>query len=161
MVAASESESPPAVAALAERGTLPKSARVLERRDFDKIHRRGIRLHTPAFTVVACRTVVPGGTSARFGCAVSRKVGNAVVRNRLKRLMRELFRRSRARLPPTDLVVILRPEAAALTRGGLAAMAEVLLPELERASEQAMRSEGRKRRRGKGPRSSSGNGRPR
>ena len=52
---------------------------------------------------------------ARLGVTVSRKVGNSVVRHRLKRRVVEVFRRSpvRAGLPAWDFVVHLKPEAAA------------------------------------------------
>jgi ribonuclease P protein component len=133
---------------LSGRGAFPKSARVLQRREFDKIHQRGVRVHGPDFTVVACRSVDPAAKGARFGCAVSRKVGNAVVRNRLKRLMREVFRQCRWSLPKVDLVVILRPAAAARARGGLDDLARDLIPAFERASREALsgaRSRGRRR----------------
>ena len=46
----------------------------------------------------------------RLGITVTRKVGNAVVRNRIKRAVRELFRRNRDLLTrPVDLVVHARP----------------------------------------------------
>lgn len=54
----------------------------------------------------------------RLGVTVSRKVGNAVVRNRVKRRIREWFRREGAQQAPgLDLVVIARPPAARLASG--------------------------------------------
>jgi ribonuclease P protein component len=48
----------------------------------------------------------------RFGLAVSRKVGNAVVRNRVKRWIREVLRVDGRGLGGHDVVVIARPAAA-------------------------------------------------
>ncbi len=51
--------------------------------------------------------------SGRIGVTVSRKVGVAVVRNRVKRWIRECFRRQRGDFPSQlDLVVVARPAAA-------------------------------------------------
>jgi ribonuclease P protein component len=47
----------------------------------------------------------------RIGLTVSRRVGNAVVRNRWKRLLREAFRLSQHELPPLDLVCVVRGQA--------------------------------------------------
>lgn len=49
---------------------------------------------------------------SRLGITASRKVGNAPVRNRVRRLVREFFRRSRTDIvPPRDIVVIAKPGA--------------------------------------------------
>ncbi len=70
---------------------------------------------------------------SRLGITVTKKVANAVERNRLKRLVREAFRTAGAHLPPgLDLVVIAKPAAAKLP--GRTALAELrqLLGSLER-----------------------------
>jgi len=53
----------------------------------------------------------------RLGITATRKVGNAVVRNRLRRCCREVYRRyrRRAELPALDIVVNLRPRAAGVS----------------------------------------------
>lgn len=57
----------------------------------------------------------------RVGLTVSRRVGDAVVRNRVKRRLREWFRRHRDECPAgKDLVVIARPAAAAAPADELA-----------------------------------------
>jgi ribonuclease P protein component len=94
-------------------GSYPKAARIRRRRDFLTLQREGQRRHT-AHLVVVRRP----GTAAvsRLGVTVSSRIGNAVVRNRVKRLVREVFRQSRAALvPPIDLVVIAKPGADTLT----------------------------------------------
>jgi ribonuclease P protein component len=52
-----------------------------------------------------------GRTLARVGITVSSKVGGAVVRNRVKRKLREAIRHEIAGLPAVDLVLVARPSA--------------------------------------------------
>ena len=49
-----------------------------------------------------------------MGLTVSRKIGNAVVRNSVKRKIREYFRRSKHLIPHLDLVVVARPGSGKL-----------------------------------------------
>jgi len=75
------------------------------------------------------------GESSRVGLSVSRKVGGAVQRNKVKRLLREAFARNEQRLPPgLDLVVVARPDALELTeREGLSGLDAALVELLDRA----------------------------
>lgn len=64
---------------------------------------------------------------ARLGLAIAaRAVPSAVERNRIKRQIRESFRRRFGNLPPLDLVLMARPGAAALTNAALRAQCEGL-----------------------------------
>ena len=55
---------------------------------------------------------------SRFGFVVSRKVGNAVVRNRVRRMLREIVRLMRLRTS-TDVIIAARPRTAAMEFGEL------------------------------------------
>lgn len=68
----------------------PKRFRILVRRDFLRIQGQGQRIHGRRLVF----QFLPGRSDAsRLGITVSKKVGNAVVRNRIKRWVREVFRR--------------------------------------------------------------------
>ena len=70
----------------------------------------------------------------RLGLSTSRRVGNAVVRNRVKRGVREWFRSRRAALPESlDLVVIARVPAAQLASREIGAELDRMVQRIERA----------------------------
>lgn len=88
----------------AENGeSFPRTARMRHRREFLSLGRGGEKRRTTNFVLVIERASTP----ARLGITVSRKVGNAVTRNRLKRRIRECFRRHalRQQLGGTCLVI--------------------------------------------------------
>ena len=88
----------------------PKASRLLDRRDFLRVGRRGKRFRTPEFTVLVDRG---RRTWSRVGLTLSRQSGKAVRRNRAKRLIREYYRTHRHLLAPGyDMVVIVRDAAA-------------------------------------------------
>ena len=97
-------------------GLFGRSSRLLQSRDYTRVSRLGERRSNRAFVVLS--TIAPhspGRTTLepRLGMATSRSVGNAVVRNRIRRQVREWFRSKRGSLPDSlDLVVIARKRAA-------------------------------------------------
>ena len=88
-----------------------KSLFIHHGRDFNRIRREGKRVITDYFTAVIAPASVQHG---RIGIIVGRRLGKAVVRNRTKRIFRELVRGHCRRVPPMrDCVVF--PRRAALT----------------------------------------------
>ena len=71
----------------------PKEERLRKRADFTEIFNQGSKTYS-SHLILFCRA--NGGQSARIGITASRKVGIAVVRNRVKRLIREFFRQHKS-----------------------------------------------------------------
>lgn len=88
----------------------PPAARLRRPADFVALRREGKRVSSRYFHTQYRLTQ---GSEARLGMAVSRRVSKrAVVRNRIRRTVRESFRISRARLPRCDVLLVARAEAA-------------------------------------------------
>jgi ribonuclease P protein component len=80
------------------------------RADFVRVQGSSVRVTTPHFVFLLDRGI--DAAAARVGIVTSKKLGGAVVRNRVKRLCREAFRTHAEWFPPgIDLVVIARPGA--------------------------------------------------
>ncbi len=89
--------------------SFPPQYRVRTKADFDRVFQRDVYAADDVLVVRACENGLP---YSRIGLSVSRKVGNAVVRNRWKRRMREAFRLARASLP-TGIDFVLHPRRGA------------------------------------------------
>jgi ribonuclease P protein component len=84
-----------------------KAQRVRRRGEFQRVFDAGYRVSSRYFTLV----LAPGSSpQARLGIVASRKLGDAVRRNRAKRLIREVFRHLDASGAGVDVVVIPRRE---------------------------------------------------
>ena len=103
----------------------PKTARLRKRAEFLNLSRIGQKLHSTNFVIISRAN---DGPESRLGITVSGKVGNSVTRNRIKRQVREFFRRRRALLRPTaDVLVIARKNAAGLGSRGIESELERIL----------------------------------
>jgi ribonuclease P protein component len=91
--------------------TFDKSWRLRKRIDFSAVAARGRKLYLPDFIIIKAASDF---SIPRIGVTVSRKVGNSVHRNRIKRLIREFFRNNRNLFLSADYNIIARSGAVNL-----------------------------------------------
>jgi ribonuclease P protein component len=105
----------------------PRSHRLTARRQFVEVYNRGRKARRSSFTIFGLTNDVG---CCRLGLTVTRRTGSAVARNRIKRVLRDVFRRHHAQLPAVDLVInghrsILSCSARNLERDFLGAVGEL------------------------------------
>lgn len=94
----------------ARRG-LGRRARIKQGRDFLRVRQGGERAVKGC--LIANWLRLPAEAQSRLGVVVSKKVGNSVMRSRVKRLLRESYRQHQHELSqPVDLVLVARPSIA-------------------------------------------------
>ncbi|MBI2080192.1 MAG: ribonuclease P protein component [candidate division NC10 bacterium] len=100
-----------------EQRRFPRTARLLKASDYTRVLKAGRRVSTGPFTLHLARA---GAHAARLGLVIGRRAGAAVVRNRVKRSLREQFRQHRNLFPPgTDLVVVVTRDLTSATAAAL------------------------------------------
>jgi ribonuclease P protein component len=94
--------------------TLGPCERIRKKTDFSYLYKKGIRHHGIFFSLIFLPR--PAGPS-RLGVVAGRKVGTAVIRNRVKRWMRDAFRRNKKLLAqPLDIVIVGKTGIGSLSR---------------------------------------------
>ena len=124
---------------------LPQQSRMRKPEEFKRAMRSGRRAGGATLSghvLLAAAGLVPEDASPKVGLVVSRAVGSAVVRNRVKRRLRELMRRRLASLPEGCLLVVrAHPGAAGARQADLAADLDLVLGRLLRRQVGALRQE--------------------
>ena len=113
-----------------ERLTFPREARLVRRGEFDAVYRAGRRRSSSHFTVFFRANELP---QSRFGVSIKKALGGAVVRNRIRRRLREIVRSHRREIP-AGWDIVIHPKSA-VARAPFAALTADLLQLLQSASQ--------------------------
>jgi ribonuclease P protein component len=95
----------------------PRRRRLSRSAEFERVYRQGRSKGNRFLVLYAFPREDDAGGGPRLGLSVSRRVGGAVERNRVKRVLREAFWEEAERLPSgSDYVVVARPDARDLAQ---------------------------------------------
>ncbi|AOY05662.1 Ribonuclease P protein component [Bacillus subtilis] len=92
---------------------MKKRNRLKKNEDFQKVFKYGTSVANRQFVLYTLDQ--PENDELRVGLSVSKKIGNAVMRNRIKRLIRQAFLEEKERLKEKDYIIIARKPASQLT----------------------------------------------
>ncbi len=93
---------------------LDKKNRLRKKKEFNYIYKKGEAFFSKYFTLFIINTKLK---EKKIGFSVSNKVGNSVIRHRIKRLMCEAVRQNLAKLPLNNYVFVARPGSETLSLG--------------------------------------------
>jgi len=114
---------------------LRRAQRIKRRADFRAVQGTGTRAHTRSFLILLRPSAVG---ERRVGITVTKKVGNAVARNRIKRVVREVFRRNLHFFPDGfDFVFIAKRDAPPVSYEGVREEVRRARKALDRAARKA------------------------
>jgi ribonuclease P protein component len=100
----------------------PREARLVRKSEFDAVYRAGKRRSSAHFTVFVRSNALP---LTRFGFSIKKAVGGAVVRNRIRRRLREMVRHRRQEIP-VGWDIVVHPKSSVAKDSFLALTGELL-----------------------------------
>lgn len=110
---------------------LPEANRLNLAREFRYLKKEGRNLETVFFSLLYRRPKSSTSSPSRIGFVVSNRIGNAVVRNRIRRLLREVVQANLSALPNAfDIVIIAKKSSVGVSLEKLTAEYHKILPKL-------------------------------